>query len=118
MNNSLTFHYADGQTVITGDSSVVDSGILVLPVDDSDSVIVRIKWGHGEDRPVWSYRLGWDDYRHVLADGITTGSLGHLANAVKREALRANSAFVPSWADYIGNVVAWAAREQRERLAS
>ena len=45
MKNSLTFHHTDTSTVMTGESSIVDSGIIAHPLPD-ERVLVRIKWGH------------------------------------------------------------------------
>jgi len=87
MKNSLTFHHTDTATVMTGESSIVDSGIIAHPLPD-ERVLVRIKWGHG-DKPVWAYNLSASTYFAIIADGLATGSLGRIANGVKREAVRA-----------------------------
>lgn len=88
MKNTLTFHHTDTSTVITGESSIVDSGIIAAPLPD-ERVLVRIKWGVG-DKPVWSYTLSASTYFAIISDGLATGSLGRIANGVKREAVRAS----------------------------
>jgi len=87
MKNSLTFHHTDTSTVITGESSIVDSGIIATPMPE-ERVLVQIKWGAG-DAPVWRYVLSASTYFAIIADGLATGSLGRIANGVKREAVRA-----------------------------
>lgn len=86
MKNTLEHYRNHGQTVVTGESSVIDTGILAIHLSDyfSDETVVTIKWGEGD--AVYHYHVTSDVWDEALADGLAEGSLGILANRIKNSA--------------------------------
>lgn len=86
MNNTLEYHRNHGQTVVTGESSVVNTGILAIHLADplSDETVVTVKWG--ETDAVYHYSVSSDQWDEALADALAKGSLGTLANRIKNSA--------------------------------
>ena len=82
MKNTLEHHRNHGQTVITGESSVIDTGILAIHL--TNETVVTVKWGEGET--VHHYPVTTDKWDEAFAEGLAAGSLGILANRVKNTA--------------------------------
>lgn len=100
MNNSLELHRYYDETVITGESSVINTGIHALHI--STGVAVTIQWGEGNT--VWHYNLRDEDWNEALADGLAKGSLGVLANRIKQASWHSHpqeSDMISGWHDYI-----------------
>lgn len=86
MDNALELHRNHGQTVVTGESSAVNTGILAIHLTDhlSDETVVTIKWGEAD--AVYHYSVSSDQWDEALTDALTKGSLGTLANRIKNSA--------------------------------
>jgi len=89
MNSTLTIRNSEtvtGVTHITGESTAVERIVVDHTTDpDTDYIRVAIYW----HRATWIYSVIANDWNRILADGIRTGSLGRIANGVKREAYNA-----------------------------
>jgi len=100
MKNPLELHRYGNETVITGDSSVINTGIHADHL--STGVAVTIQWGNGNT--VWHYNVREDDWNEALADALAKGSLGVLANRIKRASWHSHSSesdMISGWHDYI-----------------
>lgn len=80
--NTITIsHEWQDTTVLTADSTAVDA-IKVRPDDDPDTQMVTVDWLNGGFH---TYLVATNDWYRILTQGVTAGSLGKIANAVKRE---------------------------------
>jgi len=80
--NTITISHAwQDTTVLTADSTAVDA-IKVQPHDDPETQVVTVEWLNGG---LWTYLVATNDWYRILTQGVTAGSLGKIANAVKRE---------------------------------
>lgn len=80
--NTITIsHEWQDTTVLTADSTAVDA-IKVRPDDDPDTQVVTVDWLNGG---LYTYLVATNDWYRILTQGVTAGSLGKIANAVKRE---------------------------------
>lgn len=80
--NTITIsHEWQDTTVLTADSTAVDA-IKVRPDDDPDTQVVTVEWLNGG---LYTYLVATNDWYRILTQGVTAGSLGKIANAVKRE---------------------------------
>jgi hypothetical protein len=80
--NTITIsHEWQDTTVLTADSTAVDA-IKVRPHDDHETQMVTVEWLNGG---LWTYLVATNDWYRILTQGVTAGSLGKIANAVKRE---------------------------------
>ena len=80
--NTITIsHEWQDTTVLTADSTAVDA-IKVRPDDDPETQMVTVEWLNGG---LYTYLVATNDWYRILTQGVTAGSLGKIANAVKRE---------------------------------
>lgn len=106
MPNSITIKANDGTLVLTGESSVINGGIVAVELEGL--VLVSVGWGasptHDGPAAVWDYWVEVSDWPAILVDGIRSGSLGKLANAVKAAATNAvqyDDRMASLWHDYV-----------------
>jgi hypothetical protein len=81
--NTITIsHQHEDTTVLTADSTAVNV-IKVRPDADMENIqAVTVEWVNGT---MWTYLVATTDWYRILTQGVTAGSLGKIANAVKRE---------------------------------
>jgi len=82
-------------------STAVELFMVNMLADDDHRLIVEIVW-KGDPDHTWQYRIHQSDWESVVAECFPLFSVGKLANAVKREALRATKIdnHESAWGEY------------------